>query len=532
MLKLLVVDDEESARQGISSTIDWASNGIELCGDAANGAEALEIAYHEIPNIVLTDIRMPVMDGLELAKILSCKWPEIKIIIMSGYDEFSYAQQALKYGIMDYLLKPSKPITILEAVLKAKDSIEAQKNKERIYQQLRSNFQESIPVLANNFLRNLLHNKSKKAPNIQAGFKLYGISLSINNIMAAVFSIDRHADSDIGFKSDDIELMKFAVKNIAQEIIGGSYRCEVLEDGDYIVSIINIDDNRKELIPVLEKVRESISRLLEFSVTIGVGNFQDDIRTLFVSYREAIYANKAKFIMGNNSIIEYESLPDSRGSSDNQGSAYPLPVEKEMISCFKSADESAIQPTLEAFFYTIIRDNCRSSFIINSCLALLFSIYHLCVEKNVDTDEIFGSDLSDLNDLAESETIDQLKLKVLNIIKVAFNQFNFSKNNNTIIELALQYIKENYASDISRESVASAVFVTPGYLSLLFRRKLNLTFIEYLNKVRIENACKYLKNTRLKTYEIATAVGYYDEKYFSHVFKKYIGYTPSQYRKT
>jgi len=528
MVRLLIVDDEEEIRTGIRDLIDWETNGIQVCGEASSGMEALKCVDETEPDIMLVDIRMPIMSGLEVIESLSSGKQHIKTIILSGFDDFLYAQKALKLGTFDYLLKPCRPEEILDTVLKAKALIEAERKKKEVLSRYKLQLSESLPILKEKFLTRLVKGEYKYIGNIKTKFEFFKMGIHPGNIKVGIVRIDDYFSMLNRFSNEDMELMKFAVKNITGELIGSRFNCDVFESNDDIIAIINIDEEQKSSFQsILDEIRQKIKSFLGFAVSIGVGNYYSSIDDLQHSYDEALEALEIRFFSGEDCVIHYEDI----SCFEEMKNSFPLIEERDILNCIKFGNEKNLHLQFEAFFSEISSKSNSKEHFLKSGMALLFSIYHLCIEKGIDTDEFWGQ-YSPFDEIAKLDTVGKLKAKLWDIVKFAYDKFNNKKNSNKLIELATKFIKQNYYKDIGLDTVAHEIYITPGYVSLLFKQSLGTNFVDYLHKTRIEKACEILKDIRLKTYEVSTSVGYNDEKYFTQIFKKYTGMTPTQYRDT
>ncbi|RRJ64607.1 response regulator [Paenibacillus oralis] len=528
MISLLIVDDERRAREGIRNAIDWNSHDIHIAGEACDGAEALKILKQFPVDIMITDIRMPVMDGLELIKEVSKLYPSIRNIIYSGYDEFNYAQKAMTFGTCDYLLKPSRPDEILEIVNKQANNINEAKKQSEALDQLRIGFQNSLPLLRERTLSRLVL-LSERLPSDRLE-----LMLSLNHITfpkmlfgVLVLEIDDFYTLEQKYDYEEIELFKFAIKNITEEILSRTLVCAAFEHQDTIISILNTDQwiDTLKFQEIMMELQTKVSQYLPLTISIGVGSMDKGISHLHISYLESVNALEKRFLKGSQKIVNYMEKEDIE-----EATSYPLSEEKAMIQAIISGNREAMVEKFNAFHYALKPESSSKSHVLNSMLALAFSLFHFCIEKNINTDEIFVEDFPKLSKILTSSSIDVIKSVITGIMFRINDHINSSKNNNRIFQEALAYINQNYNKDISRNIVAREVFITPGYLGILFRQQLNMGFLEYLHKIRIDRATELLSNPGIKISEIAYQVGYQDEKYFSQVFRKHTGLTPNQYR--
>ncbi|QGQ97210.1 DNA-binding response regulator [Paenibacillus psychroresistens] len=528
MMKLLLVDDEEHTRMGIRKVIDWQSHGIEICAEARDGIEAIELIEKHKPEILLTDIRMPEMDGLELIEQVSLLFPTIKCIIMSGYEDFSYAQKALKLGVTDYLLKPCKKQEIMETVLKVKILIEAERLQEKSYEQLRSQFQESYPVLKERHLTKLVQSDNHSHLRTYEILSKLNIHFPYDYTSIMLLSIDNFYRLNEDYSSEDMELYKFCIKNISEETISAQHNCVVFEYNNEIVVILNKDTSLEvsSSSPLVESLKENINRFLPFTVSIGLSNCYKGLNQITQSYTEASKALKANHFMGENKIVAYAELSDD----DPKDTSYPINMEKSILQALLNGDISEYEYLLNNFINSLKPESSSKDHFIVSTSAFIFSLYHLCVERNINTQNVFGPNFLEFSNMLSQSSMDHIKDNIYKTLIKINEELNSKKNNNKLFKTIIDYIDQNYDKDIDRETVAREVFITPGYLSLLFKQELKINFLDYLHKTRIEKSCLLLSNSGSKISDIAYSVGYNDEKYFFQVFKKYTGMTPNQYR--
>ncbi len=527
MLNLLIADDEEEIRMGILNTIKWEENGIHICGLAGNGKETIEKIEQLHPEIVLLDIRMPVLGGLQVLEHINRHRYGIKTIILSGYDHFSYAQTAIKNGASDFLLKPCQPEEILSTVLKVKAQVEEELGKDTLLQGLKIRFNESLPLLKEIYLTKLLRSGGRQKLNFSENARLYGINLNDADISAAVIKIDDSPDYTGWSSSDDDELFKFAVKNIAGEILSAALKCEIIQSNDEIIAIYN-NGNYGPIYELFDEVREYVRKFMRFTVSIGIGGKCRNVENLPVSYAEALKSIEATFSTGGNAVIKYEDIKEF----DSCQSDYPVHEEAEILNAVVSGKPENVEGKLRDFFTVLGRANFSKDLLLKSSLALMMSLYHLCIEKNIDTEDIFGNFQLSISSFLKCNSLSLLEARLTELSGALCRKLGNKMNSNKIIEQSVAFIDKNFNKDLNLETVAGNVFITSGYLSLLFKQKLGINFVDYLHKVRIMKACELMKDMQLKTYEIAYKVGFNDEKYFSQLFKKYTSMTPTQYKST
>lgn len=530
MINLLIADDEIEILEGIRSVIDWEANDIRICGEASDGRSALELIYKLSPDVVLMDIRMPKLTGLEVLEEIHKDNLNTKCIILSGYDDFYYARKAINLKATDYLLKPCQPNDILESVLRIKKVIEAENLKETLFDRYKNYFYENISVLKEKLLRELIYNTPSDYTALEDKMDLYKINLSKLNLLVTIIHIDILSESNKKISQMDIETLKIAIKEIIESIIPKNFGSEIFQNNEDIVAILS---NEGEIDwyavsnKVFREIKETIKSELQISITIGIGGVAKNINEIFKSYNEAVSAIEAKFFMGEDNLIFFDEITIKNLNSIR----YPLNEDIKIINCLSTGNIDTLKSSVDDYFKTLCSDSSVSKDDIKySCLALFGSILRFCLEKTIDINTMFSEGDNWMDQINNCKTIFQLQETVLNIVCYVFNVISKNKNTNYLIKNAVEYIKENFHEDINLETIAKNIFITPGYLSLLFKQETGVNFLEYLHKYRIQKAKEYLHNKLLKNYEVSRMVGYTNEKYFSQMFKRYTGLTPTQYK--
>lgn len=529
MIRLLIADDEEDTRLGIRSLVPWEANGISICAEARNGKEALERIEQTNPDIILVDIRMPLVDGLSVIETLYSRGSSVKSIILSGYDDFAYAQKALKFGASDYLLKPCTPQKILETVLNIKAQIDDEREKAARAERLMQQYRDSLPLLKERYLIQHIENPDLDKSNIQQNFTNYQIALSSNDISVAVIRVDNIAELRRVKTSTEIELLLLAIIELFSASIDPMLHHEFIRFSGDLVLILNTatEAQKSSFYKALTLTKNMVADRLDHTLSIGVSGFGHNASDLHAAYAHALDALEFQYFSGSNAIVSYDEI---RAYAINK-TFYPLDMERTLLNRIVSGQDEGVADQLDDFMNALKQNNASSDQYKKASLALMFSVYHACIENNIDTDQIFGSDLSALDDIAAIDKISSLRTQLLGLLESSAQRFARTRNVNSYMEMILRFIDEKYADEISLESIASEVFITPGYVSILFKQVLGINFVDYLQKVRSKKACELLADVRLKIYDISCKVGYKDEKYFSQVFRKNIGMTPTEYRK-
>jgi len=531
MFKLILVDDEEEVRKGIIKRIDWASFGFDVPQEAENGREALDLIEDNVPDVVITDITMPIMDGLELSSIISRSYPSVKIVILTGFDEFKFAQQAIRYGVIDYILKPVIPENINELMTKLRKMIEEEVSQKEDINRLRSHYIKSLPVLREKFLIQIVTGSLSSA-EIDRRSKLYGVDLKGDTFMVAASSIDEESMENSGY-GGDIELCKFAVLNISKEIIDKFPSGEAFFHDENLVFILGSDDKDKNYlltntISVLEEVRFNIKKYLKIDISIGLGSMTDSISRLKESYKNALSALEYKRLVGANKITYIEDLEPQ--SADDI--VFDEEKENKLISSIKFGSETDVLSAVRDIFSDIVRPNLSLNDYQLYFLEIVATLSRLGRKFQVDIGQMLG--ISNINaEIQRYTTLEGMKEWIekicIELNKTISNRMQTKTQ--LLLEKAKDYINNNYSDDtLSLQKLADQLYISACYLSMIFKKEAGETFLKYLVRVRIDAAKELLRNTDLRTAEIAEKVGYPDINYFSFFFKKNVGLSPREYR--
>lgn len=542
MYKLILVDDEEEVRKGILNKIEWHKYGFQVVGEAENGIEALEIAEKCVPDVVITDIKMPFMDGLQLSEKIKAKFPTVKIVILTGFDEFEYAKKAIKLNVVEYVLKPISSKELIEVLEKVKSNIDDEMAKKKDMDMLRDYYKKSLPVLKEKFLGSLI-TRRVSMDEIADKCRTYGINLEGYGFAAALLDMAFNdaagsdgdgANDNNGFKADEKELTRLAVLNITGEIIDKYKTAIAFLHNDYIVIIFRAqsdckDDFINSMLSILDEIRQSILVYYNLTVTIGVGTYCTSIGDIAYSYDNAVSALDYSLILGKNRVIYIEDVEPKRISRV----VFDELKERSLISCIKVGSVDEIKDTVDSLFKELM-DTPAS---INDCqiylLSILTAILKMAKDLNVDTGSVFMLKDNLFVELYKLRDLDEAKKWILGIcIKVRGCVSKERQDScRQIAEKAAQYVKDNYSDcEITIERVCKHLHISPAYFSTIFKREMKTTFLNYLINVRMEAARELLRTTNLKTLEIAKMVGYSEPNYFSYCFKKNFKISPTEYR--
>jgi two-component system response regulator YesN len=546
MYKLMMVDDEEDVREGVIQEVDWQAYGFEVIEKAENGQEALELMEKQVPDIVVTDIQMPFMNGLQMSELVRERYPMTKIIILTGHDEFEYAQKAVKLHIDEYVLKPFSSQELIGAILKVKHRMDEETAQKENIQILKEHYRESLPVLREAFLASLLTRKLT-AEEIGEKSAHYNIQLLGNGHAVSVISMDHFTEYDdesddaadrqesSSFKySEDHELKLFAVFNIAEEISRKqSFGIVFMHHDQVVLLTVSTDKDPNNVftktLTVLEEIRQSIEKYLKFTVTIGVSAVMQEITDCMFSYKDAVSALDYRLIHGNNRIICIEDV-EKRVSEKVR---FDELKERALIRCLKVGSAQEIKDRVEELFHGIADAHVSYQDYQIYLLEILITILKAAKNSDMDIDAMLGVNFIPFAEINKFNNIQEAKNWIIGICTKIMahiaNDRQFTYKN--LVDMAKEYTQEHYhESDISINKICSHLHISAGYFSTIFKKEVKMTFVNYLMQIRMDAAKDMLISTDLKAFEVAEKVGYSDPNYFSFSFRKHVGISPKEYR--
>ncbi|AJY76918.1 response regulator [Paenibacillus beijingensis] len=537
MYRVLLADDEPDVRDGLLQEIDWTACGFTVVGTAENGQEATELAERLEPDAVVTDISMPFMDGLKLAEWLRERYPLVKIVILTGYDEFDYARQAVRLSVDDYLLKPFSAASLNELLCKLRGKMDRERAEREDVKQLKEHFHTSLPLLQATFLASLLYRKQSRAA-VDARAAGYGLSLSGSGGWVSLISLHAMVQPDEAApayslrSSEDLDLKLFAVMNIAEEIWGRLGLGYVFLHQDYVVLLSVNRDGREAWLwqtqQALESVLRNIEHYLRVPVTIGAGSIVSCISDLKVSYEDALLALDYRLVPGAGNLIFIEDV--ERGQA--QKLRFDELKERSLVRCLKVGTAEELREIIDTIFREISGDHAYSDIQLY-LIEVMTSVLKTAEAADVNTDEIFGPGFPFYAEMFKFSGLPQAQLWFHERCMMLMNRIASKRQHNykDIVEQAVAYIQQNYGDpDISIQKLISLLHISQGYFCGIFKKEVKMTFVQYLMQIRMEAAKELLRTTDLKAFEIAERVGFTEPNYFSYCFKKQIGVSPKEYR--
>ncbi len=526
LYRIILVDDEEEVRKGIIKKINWETLGFEVVGDAENGQDALEKIEQLEPDVIMTDIRMPYMDGLELIAKIRQKYPSMKVLIFSGYDDFEYAQQAIKLNVTEYILKPVNVEELTEILTRVRENLDKEIEQRRNLDLLRDSYLKSLPILRELFLNELISGNGKE--DTEKRLKEYEIDLiGARKWVTAVIGIEPEA----GPLAHHQELIPISVRRLIEDNLKPYCRNAVFATSEGLALIVAIDDDKTKtaLIDQLGDICKECRRILEVTVTIGIGHSSQSLEELGVSYQSAVDALGYKAIVGPGSTIYINDMePVNRGKLQ-----FDAKEEAELIGAIKFGGREKIEEMVQQITARMedakvhVRQQQIYMMAVINVLMRLIQQYDLNASEVLQVPEKY-QEIPDA--MQNREEFEEWLIRTACRISEMMGRERDNTAKRMILD-AKQYIQENYQNpDLSVEMVCRQLHLSPAYFSTMFKKETGQTYVGYLTQLRLDKAVELLNTTDDKTYIIAQKVGYQEQNYFSYVFKKRFGVSPTRFR--
>ncbi|MBD3919920.1 helix-turn-helix domain-containing protein [Paenibacillus sp. PR3] len=532
MMNVIIVDDEILMRIGLKSMIDWESYGFHIVGEAANGKEAMELAQLYMPELIITDIKMPVMDGIELIREASSKLQHCQYVILSCLDEFQYAKEAVRLGAVDYLIKSDiKQQQLLDVLDIVKQNAEKrmQGNADGI---LQKHYKEGIGFLKETLFKEMFSGFRQEEDILRSREPL-NIRLTPDRMVVVKLRIDRFEEIKLKYVEQDEKLLRYAVLNMLEELIPRKWNKElIVESSAEYILVLNVPSDKSNsdvgealamdrLDDLFTSLTVAMKDFLHITISIGVSGTVPGFGGLRRAYLEADTALKERFFVSQDEVVYYQSL----GWKPREDDSFGLSREEEdqFRRMLEDGGDGAaylekLRNRLDAGGVT--ERASRKSYI--RVLSLITSCY--------PSVPWFGPGDSPYERLLREERLADVHGIVLEYLKQCQTQNDVLYESRSYAEQASEMIRQQYAEDISLQSVARQINVNPSYLSRVFKQETGSNFVSFLTEVRMEKAKQLLQNKQMKVYEVADRVGYPNTAYFSKLFKKLMGQTPEEYR--
>jgi two-component system response regulator YesN len=538
MITMVIADDEELIREGLHSIVDWSEFGIEVAGLAEDGQEAFELCMKLKPDILCTDIRMPIMDGLELSQKLRDTGSTTKIVIISGIQDFHYAKTALSMHAEAYVLKPVKLHELTEVFSQVASKITRERDSEVMQARLHKQLQESIPALREKLLIQLLSRYYTDENEIYDKIAYYQIPLRQGKFSAiGLIKIDDFEQAIQHYSEENKQLLFFAIHNVVEEILKNSdsgFAFTNSMDNELIVIFNERSQLGNKYMDLAEEMLRCVRQYVKVSASIGIGSSVGSVLQLHYSYQEAKEALQHTFFTGKESVITIHDIAHNKAESERHMHLYDL--EKQLIQQVKLGDAEGVAGLLNKLFdEVILPGSAQVEQVYYRGAELIFQLARPLQEADESYEAILGKSTIDIIQMIQStKDIGRLRSMMTDLIGTVadYMQNKHNSKSQRVITRIKQYIDKHYMYNITIKLLADEVFLSPTYMCQIFKQETGETIIEFLTKVRIEKAKELLESPDLKIFVIAEMVGFENATYFTTVFKKITGVLPGKYRES
>lgn len=536
MYKVLIVDDESFIREGLKSAVNWAEMGCEVVAEAADGLEAIQAIDAWSPHIIITDIKMPGLDGLAVTQHAVKVHSQIKVVILSGHGDFEYARQAIKHGAHDFILKPTNYSEVTATLCHAVAAIKAEERRQAELIRFRDEFKSQLDFYRVAFLRKLVTTPAKEIEsrrNIRESLDLYGIpkGRAVHLILAKVDDFESVLQKD---SEEHKQLMLIALEHQIQEYLQTIENSFLIPLRDERYGMLLIADNPLEtnaINRICEELQKAIQEnYLKLTLSFGVSRVKTDVSELNKAYLEAMEALDMNFYLGSGALVFYDDYMNQ--SPQTSGTPYSIYVEcyKPILKLLQIGDEKACRKQLEQLFQ-LFEENQEEKDIVKS-IAIELGAQTMTTVSNsnvtwpTDTRERLYLEL--MNGETSSSYFRILEKFICHLAKEVYKKTR--SNHKKIIDQVIELISKHYMDQITLTWMSEKIHLNSSYISRLLKNEYGENFTDLLTRHRMEQAKQILKNPQVKIYEVSEKVGILDAQYFAIKFKKYTGMTPSEYR--
>lgn len=543
MLKIFLAEDEVVVRETIKRMIPWEELGFELVGEAADGEMALPLLIRQQPDLLITDIKMPFMDGLTLARLAKKEIPGLKVVILSGYDDFNYAKQAIGIGVEDYLLKPITKNALIERLSEIRSRYEHEKTQKEYYEKFQREMQAYEKNSSRDFFEALVDGSMDMMEVYKRAEKL-GLDIVAEAYNVLIFTMN--CDEDFSGQRDEYSSWEAESLELLENFFAGHSSAMLFRSNIFSYGVLlkgqreTIEENTRACVDEIRKILSRQDGRREWF--LAVGQSVERLSQIQKSYHTASRAFSQRYLYDENILYydEMETMEHPGGQAETEDNAYLQKVDVNALNpaILQKFLSNGLQEETENFvkdyFYAIGQEPMESLVFRNYViLNVRFSVISFIKGLGCDTNEMESADTEEV--LAESgknmeSAIAYAKKMISQAIEI--RDQNSGNKNRSILKTAVDFIDSHYMDEeISLNTVANAANVSSNHFSALFSQNMGQTFIEYLTTLRMNKAKELLRCTGMRSSEIAGEIGYKDAHYFSYLFKKTQGMTPSDYRK-
>lgn len=527
---ILIADDEELIRKGLIARLSYLGFQFDTILEADDGVSAISLLDQREIDIIITDIKMTTMDGLKMIQKAKETHPDTQFVILSGYAEFEYAEEAIRLGVASYLLKPvsnDELKKVLHQILEKLDKIDQQKE---LMNQNQRNAKENQAFVFEKKMNELLRCAEwQKAKHILDSYDSKILQGENTKALVAVIGIDMESYEKRHFEYKDIDLIRFTIRNIFEEqpfTLEHHIVNSLADSSQLYVMIVGTQEDkmRQEAEKSFEMLHNSLWSYSEIIVTMGVSTISSQIYA--ERLREAQEAFLQRVIHGSGNLFFYDDIKILSAEK------FPVPELHLLQQYIERHDIGNIQFIIN----DILSDECVAKYNVNYIRVMWIRILNILM-RAANTESSYSAEqlelmMSKFEYMAQNQSLEEIRNYLFETILNGMEEKDrVDVNAKDKIKMAIHYIKDNYNQDIAINDLAEHFYMSPNYFSTVFKKETGQTTVNYIKSIRLEKAKKYLEESDKSVVDISKEVGYEDSQYFFKIFKKETGITPLQYRR-
>lgn len=519
---IILADDECNILYGMQKGIDWEELGFVVVGTAQNGKEVLEMMDEFHPDLVISDIKMPFLDGLELAKEIHENYMNTKVILFSGWDDFEYARLAISYGVLEYLMKPIDYDEMRKLLVHMHQNLEREYDEKINRARLEDAYAKSLPLLRQQFFSQLVSEPMKETEREQQIRNLQ-LDLSKQEYFIVAVKIQKEGKKDVFRELSMKETLKEALEKIAKVYEFGM--------GDKEIFLLS-GDKKHEIGKITRSLRETavmIARIFGAQISCGISTCAENLKDIPTLYAQALKALEYNLVLPEESYTYYNDLMPQQEVEEDWNSQVEM-IGKSITYC----TEEELKKQVEELISWLHKGHYNLNEYQIVILEISFSFSRFYKKYHITSDAEFSGTKKmavKILSLGTGDELDHWLMNYCQLIRLLIQKKQVD-NNVVLVENAKKIVEENFQNpELSVEFVCDQLHVSSSHFSKIFKQELGRTFVSYLTGWRMEEAKKLLHQTNYKSHVIGKMVGYPEPNYFSYVFKKNCGISPANYRK-
>lgn len=530
MYRAIIVDDEELVCKGLRKYFDWSKHNIQILSDFPDGQKAYQFVQENPIDLLVTDVRMPHMDGITLAGHVKELYPDAKIIFVSGYDDVAYLKNALKVDAVDYILKSIDLNELEETVSRVVKIMDTENARKKELAEMEELLNQSFPLLQERLLLTLIRDDIEDLGNIREHIEFLNIPLDEDSrYCVLVLQLQRYYSTFSGMTERERQLLSLKIQDECRRI-GKEYGetiCFKSRVGEYVMIIsLEEDEYEDKLLQISEKIQTHMKEYMDRLVYIGISNMFTGLKNIKTAYENAANAISKRYLLDDKLQISIDKYV-----TDSEMKDYREKARKNLLECLSQGNTEKVTDVLNDLFGRISQEFDHNE-QQNLMIYLLLLPTRIINDMKIKTENVYSDQRAIMEQfLCCKDFHEQCVLIQSLYTQVATMMQSLSKtHSHAIVDQVRRKIEERYKEQISISTLAEEVYLTPTYLCVLFKQTTGSTINEYLTMTRLEKAKQLLADSNIKLYDVCYEVGYLSPSYFSRLFKKYVGISPSEYR--